>query len=48
MDRLAAMHAFVRLVEVGTFSAVADELRIKQSTVSRWLAALEAEFGISG
>jgi DNA-binding transcriptional LysR family regulator len=46
MDRLAAMHAFVRLVEVGTFSAVADELRIKQSTVSKWLAALEAEFGI--
>jgi DNA-binding transcriptional LysR family regulator len=45
MDRLAAMHAFVRLVEVGTFSAVADELRVKQSTVSKWIAALEAELG---
>ena len=45
MDRIAAMHAFIRLVEVGTFSAVADELRVKQSTVSKWLAALEAEMG---
>jgi DNA-binding transcriptional LysR family regulator len=45
MDRLAAMHGFVRLVEVGTFSAVADELRVKQSTVSKWVAALEAELG---
>ncbi len=46
MDRLNAMHAFVRLVEVGTFSAVADELRVKQSTVSKWLAALEDELGV--
>jgi DNA-binding transcriptional LysR family regulator len=45
MDRLTAMHGFVRLVEVGTFSAVAAELRVKQSTVSKWLAALEAELG---
>lgn len=45
MDRLAAMHAFVRLVEVGRFSAVAEELRVKQSTVSKWLAALEEELG---
>ncbi len=45
MDRLAAMHGFVRLVEVGTFSAVAAELRIKQSTVSKWIAALERELG---
>ncbi|MCH9684738.1 MAG: LysR family transcriptional regulator [Deltaproteobacteria bacterium] len=46
MDRLNAMHAFVRLVEVGTFSAVADELRVKQSTVSKWVAALEDELGV--
>lgn len=45
MDRMTAMHAYVRLVELGTFSAVADELRIKQSTVSKWLAALEHELG---
>lgn len=45
MDRLDAMRAFVRLVELGTFSSVADELRIKQSTVSKWLATLEEELG---
>ena len=43
MDRLTAMRAFVRLVELGTFSAVAEDLRIKQSTVSKWVAALEEE-----
>ncbi len=46
MDRLTAMHAFVRLVDLGTFSAVADELRVKQSTVSKWIAALEDELGV--
>ena len=40
------MRAFVRLVELGTFSAVADDLRIKQSTVSKWIAALEEEVGV--
>lgn len=46
MDRLTAMRAFVRLVELGTFSAVAEELRVKQSTVSKWVAALEDEVGV--
>lgn len=40
------MRAFVRLVELGTFSAVAEELRIKQSTVSKWIASLEGELGV--
>ncbi len=46
MDRLRAMEAYVRLVEVGTFSAVAEELRVKQSTISKWVAALETELGV--
>ncbi len=46
MDRLTAMRALVRLVELGTFSAVADDLRVKQSTVSKWVAALEEEVGV--
>lgn len=46
MDRLKAAHAFVRLVELGTFSAAAEDLRIKQSTVSKWVAGLEAELGV--
>lgn len=46
MDRITALRAFVRLVEVGTFTAVAEELRVKQSTVSKWLAALEDEHDV--
>ncbi|MEO1338806.1 MAG: LysR family transcriptional regulator, partial [Myxococcota bacterium] len=46
MDRLMAMRAFVRLVELRTFSAVASDLRIKQSTVSKWVLALEEEVGV--
>lgn len=47
MDRLLAMQAFVRLVELGTFTATARELHVKQSTVSKWLASLESELGVS-
>ena len=45
MDRMTAMQAYVRLVELGSFSGVASELRVKQSTVSKWMAALEEELG---
>ncbi len=40
------MRAYVRLVELGTFTAVAEELRVEQSTVSKWIAALEDEVGV--
>lgn len=43
MDRLTALLAFVRLIEVGSFSAVAEELQVQQSTVSKWLMSLEEE-----
>ncbi|MBH23986.1 MAG: LysR family transcriptional regulator [Myxococcales bacterium] len=46
MDRLTLLHAFVRLVELGTFTAVADEMRVKQSTVSKWIAELEERLGV--
>ena len=45
MDRLAQLHAFVRLVERESFTEVAEELRVKQSTVSKWLAAMEVDLG---
>lgn len=45
MDRLDAMRAFVRTVELGTLSGAASDLRVKQSTVSRWIATLEEELG---
>ena len=46
MDRITVFRAFARLVERGSFTAVADELRVKQSTVSKWIAGLEDELGV--
>ena len=43
MDRLAAMQTFVRVVESGSFSAVAREIRSTQSAVSKQVAALERQ-----
>lgn len=42
MDRLDCMQSFVRVVETGSFSAVARELNTTQPTVSKQIAALEA------
>ena len=39
------MRLFSRLAERGSFSAAARDLKIKQSTASKWVAELEAEFG---
>lgn len=41
MDRLQAMQTFVRVVEAGSFSAVAREQGSTQSAVSKQVAALE-------
>ena len=46
MDRLDAMKLFTRIVESGSFSAVAREAEISQPTVSKHLAALEAHLGV--
>jgi DNA-binding transcriptional LysR family regulator len=45
MDRLQAMHTFVRVVEAGSFSAVARESATTQSAVSKQVAALERHLG---
>ncbi len=45
MDRLSAMQTFVRVVESGSFSAVAREARTTQSAVSKQVAALERALG---
>jgi DNA-binding transcriptional LysR family regulator len=45
VDRLSAMQTFVRVVERGSFSAVARESRSTQSAVSKQVAALEAHLG---
>ncbi len=41
MDKLALMEIFVRIVDTGSFSAVARELRTTQPTVSKQMTALE-------
>ncbi len=45
MDRLAAIEAFVRVGESGSFSEAARRLRTSKSAVSRQVSALEAELG---
>jgi DNA-binding transcriptional LysR family regulator len=45
MDRLDAMQVFVRVVEKGSFSAVAKERGIGQPAVSKQISALEEELG---
>ena len=45
MDRLDAMRIFVRVAELGSFSAVAQQLGVARSVVTRQVAALEAHLG---
>jgi len=47
MDRLAAMQTYVKVVETGSFSAAARQLRIGQPAVSKTVAMLEERLGIS-
>ncbi|SDQ24593.1 LysR family transcriptional regulator [Pseudomonas moorei] len=45
VDKLNAMAIFVRVVERGSFSAVAREMQTSQPTISKVLRALETELG---
>jgi DNA-binding transcriptional LysR family regulator len=45
-DRLAAMEIFVRVVEAGSFSAAAAQLRVGQPAVSKVVAQLEERLGV--
>src|SRR6266568_9399004 len=46
MDRLAAMEAFIRVVDAGSFSDAAKQLRIGQPAVSKTIAQLEDWLGV--
>jgi len=46
MDRLAAMQVFVRVAEAGSFTAVADQMNVARSAVTRQIAALEGYLGV--
>jgi DNA-binding transcriptional LysR family regulator len=45
MDQIAAIRMFVRVVESGSFSAVAREASVGQPAVSKQITALEAHLG---
>src|SRR6478735_8832052 len=47
MDLLENIRIFKRVAESGSFSGAARELRLSQPTVSKTVAALEAELGVS-
>jgi DNA-binding transcriptional LysR family regulator len=46
MDRLAAMEAFVLVVDAGSFSAAARRLNVGQPAVSKLVAQLEERLGV--
>lgn len=45
MDKLDAMQTFVRVTEAGSFIAVADQLQVARSAVTRQIAFLESLLG---
>jgi DNA-binding transcriptional LysR family regulator len=46
MDLINGLHTFIRVVETGSFSAVAREENNSQSAVTRQVAQLEEHFGV--
>ena len=46
MDRLEAMRLFIRVAELGSFAAAAQQLGVARSVVTRQVAALEAHLGV--
>ena len=46
MDRLASMETFIRVVETGSFSGAARQLRVGQPAVSKTVAQLENHLGV--
>lgn len=46
MNRLAAMDAFVRVIDTGSFTGAARQLRVGQPAVSKIIAQLEEQVGV--
>ena len=46
MDKLNAMQLLVRVAETGSFTAVADQLGMARSVVTRQISALEKQLGV--
>jgi len=46
MDRFDSMRIFLRVAEIGSFAAVARQMDVARSVVTRQVAALEAHLGV--
>ena len=46
MDLINGLHTFIRVVETGSFSAVARQSNASQSAITRQVAQLEEHFGV--
>jgi DNA-binding transcriptional LysR family regulator len=46
MDKLNSMQVFCRIVELGTFSAVAKEMKCSTMMISKYMAQLESSLGV--
>lgn len=46
MNKLSAMQMFTRVAEAGSFSAVAEQMQLARSVVTRQIAALEKQLGV--
>jgi DNA-binding transcriptional LysR family regulator len=46
MDKLTGIRAFVKVIQHGSFSKAAAELRISRSAVSKYVIGLEEELGV--
>jgi DNA-binding transcriptional LysR family regulator len=46
MDKLTSLRAFVKVVELGSFSEAGRQLRLSRSAISKYVADLEQELGV--
>lgn len=46
MDKLSSLRAFVKVVELGSFSEAGRQLRLSRSAVSKYISDLEASLGV--
>jgi DNA-binding transcriptional LysR family regulator len=46
MDRLTALASFVRICELGSFSAAAQDFGLSQPSISQQIRGLEAHLGV--
>jgi len=47
MDKLNNMRVFCRIVELGTFTAVAREMNLSAMMISKYMAQLETSLGVA-